>query len=125
MIDAAFLGSLVGDAEMKTSKNGKPYLRFRVAVGGGDEVQYVGVMLFGDCVDELRDARAPPFSKASRPRVPSLPCHRMSERPSPLKSPVPLICQLGPGLNEPAIPVPAAPVAANASNIEQGGSSTI
>ena len=40
--------------------------------------------------------------------VPSLPCHRMSERPSPLKSPVPLICQLGPGLNEPAIPTDTA-----------------
>src|SRR5436190_92685 len=28
--------------------------------------------------------------------VPSLPCHRMSDLPSPSKSPVPLICQLGP-----------------------------
>ena len=45
--------------------------------------------------------------------------------PSPLKSPVPLICQLGPGLNEPAIPAPAAPVAANASKMEQGRSSII
>ena len=34
--------------------------------------------------------------------VPSLPCHRMSDLPSPLKSPLPLTCQLGPGLNEPA-----------------------
>jgi single-stranded DNA-binding protein len=56
MLDVAFLGSLVADAELKTSKNGKPYLRFRCAVGGGDDVQWVSVMLFGDCVEELRDA---------------------------------------------------------------------
>ena len=55
MIDCAFLGALVADAERKISKNGKPYLRFRVAVGGGDDVQFVSVMLFGDCVDELGD----------------------------------------------------------------------
>src|SRR5262245_4616975 len=36
--------------------------------------------------------------------VPSLPCHRMSDLPSPLKSPVPLICQSGPGLNGPTAP---------------------
>ena len=37
--------------------------------------------------------------------VPSSFCHRMSDLPSPLKSPVPLMCQLGPGLNEPAAPL--------------------
>ena len=36
--------------------------------------------------------------------VPSSCCHRMSDLPSPLKSPVPLTCQLGPGLNEPTAP---------------------
>src|SRR5262245_30884085 len=36
--------------------------------------------------------------------VPSLPCHRMSDLPSPSKSPVALICQLGPGLNGPTAP---------------------
>lgn len=56
MLDCAFLGTLVADAETKTSKAGKPYLRFRVAVGGGDDVQFVSVMLFGDAIDELRDA---------------------------------------------------------------------
>jgi single-stranded DNA-binding protein len=56
MIDCAFFGSLVADAERKVSKNGKPYLRFRCAVGSGDDTQFVGVMLFGDCVDELGDA---------------------------------------------------------------------
>jgi len=56
MIDCAFFGSLVGDAEAKTSKNNKPYLRFRVAVGSGDDVQFVSVMLFGDCAQELAAA---------------------------------------------------------------------
>jgi hypothetical protein len=37
--------------------------------------------------------------------VPSLPCHKMSDLPSPLKSPLPSICQLGPGLNDPAAPI--------------------
>src|SRR6478735_6035265 len=36
--------------------------------------------------------------------VPSSFCHRMSDLPSPLKSPVPLISQLGPGLNGPIAP---------------------
>ena len=36
--------------------------------------------------------------------VPSLPCHRMSDLPSPSKSPLALICQFGPGLNGPAAP---------------------
>src|SRR5438045_2583090 len=35
-------------------------------------------------------------------------CHRMSENPSPLKSPVALTCQLGPGL--PRLPPPSTPV---------------
>jgi hypothetical protein len=36
--------------------------------------------------------------------VPFWPCHRMSDLPSPLKSPAPLISQLGPGLNGPTAP---------------------
>src|SRR5262245_40479731 len=36
--------------------------------------------------------------------VPSLPCHRMSDLPSPLKSATPLTCQLAPGLNGPTAP---------------------
>src|SRR5258705_9132718 len=40
--------------------------------------------------------------------VPSLPCHRMSDLPSPLKSALPLTCQLGPGLNGPAAPTDTA-----------------
>jgi single-stranded DNA-binding protein len=55
-IECAMFGTLVTDAECKVSKNGKPYLRFRLAVGSGDDVQFVSVMLFGDNVDELSDA---------------------------------------------------------------------
>src|SRR5262245_4005551 len=36
--------------------------------------------------------------------VPSSPCQMMSDLPSPLKSPVPLISQFGPGLNGPMAP---------------------
>src|SRR3984893_3833015 len=36
-------------------------------------------------------------------------CHRMSARPSPLKSPVPLACQLGPGLPTTAPPITLVP----------------
>ena len=57
MIDAAFLGSLVGDAEMKSVKNGKAYVRFRVAVGGGDDTQFVGACCFGDSA--LKRAHGP------------------------------------------------------------------
>jgi hypothetical protein len=38
-IEAAFFGSLGRDAEAKTSKNGKPYLRMNVSVGDGDAAQ--------------------------------------------------------------------------------------
>ena len=47
--------------------------------------------------------------------VPSSFCHRMSDLPSPLKSPVPLICQLGPGLNRAG----GAPVIAFVPSISQ------
>jgi hypothetical protein len=35
-IEAALFGTLGRDAERKTSKNGKPYLRLNVACGEGD-----------------------------------------------------------------------------------------
>jgi single-stranded DNA-binding protein len=55
-IECAMFGSLVADAEHRTSKNGRPYVRFRLAVGSGNDVQFASVMLF-DNVDELADAR--------------------------------------------------------------------
>src|SRR5205085_1459708 len=36
-------------------------------------------------------------------------CHRMSARPSPLKSPLPTACQLGPGLPRTALPITLVP----------------
>jgi single-stranded DNA-binding protein len=50
-IESAFFGVLADDAQSKTSKSGKPYLRMRVRVGDGDSVQWVGVMSFdGDAI---------------------------------------------------------------------------
>ena len=45
-IEAAFFGTLGRDAESKTSKNGKDYLRINVRVGDGDAVQWCSVMVF-------------------------------------------------------------------------------
>jgi single-stranded DNA-binding protein len=52
-IEAAFLGSVVREPEQKTSKNGKPYLRFTARVGDGEQAQFVSVMYFGDDAAEL------------------------------------------------------------------------
>jgi single-strand DNA-binding protein len=56
-IECALFGSLGRDAEAKTSKTGKPYLRLNVRVGDGDGVQWVSVMVFDqsaiDAVDKL------------------------------------------------------------------------
>jgi single-stranded DNA-binding protein len=45
-IEAAFFGSLAREAQSKTSSGGKPYLRFTVRVGDGNDVQWVSVMAF-------------------------------------------------------------------------------
>jgi len=45
-IETAFFGALADDAQAKTSKNGKPYLRLRVRCGDGDAAQWVSVMSF-------------------------------------------------------------------------------
>jgi single-stranded DNA-binding protein len=56
-IEAAFFGALGRDAEAKTSKAGKAYLRLNVRVGDGDGVQWVSVMAFDqnaiDAADKL------------------------------------------------------------------------
>ena len=56
-IEAAFFGSLGRDAESKTSKAGKPYLRINVRVGDDDAAQWVSVMVFDakaiDVADKL------------------------------------------------------------------------
>jgi single-stranded DNA-binding protein len=47
-IEAAFFGSLGRDAESKTSKTGKQYLRLNVRVGDGEAAQWVSVMAFDE-----------------------------------------------------------------------------
>jgi single-stranded DNA-binding protein len=55
MIEVAFLGSLLRDAESRTSKNGRPYLRFTCRVGDGDAVQWISVTAFDPTAIEQAD----------------------------------------------------------------------
>jgi single-stranded DNA-binding protein len=62
-IECAFIGCLGTDAEMRTSKAGKPYARFSVMVGEGDDAQwarvtYVGGKLADTAPHLLKGARA-------------------------------------------------------------------
>ena len=61
-IEAAFFGSLSRDAELKTSKAGKRYLRLNVRVGDGEDVQWLGVMAF----DEKAIEAAEKLTKSAR-----------------------------------------------------------
>jgi single-stranded DNA-binding protein len=61
-IEAAFFGTLGKDAEPKTSKTGKPYLRAGVRVGDGEGAQWVNVTAF----DPEAIATADKFVKGSR-----------------------------------------------------------
>jgi single-stranded DNA-binding protein len=45
-IEAAFFGTVVRDTEVKTSKNGKQYLRVNVRTGDGDTAQFINTMVF-------------------------------------------------------------------------------
>lgn len=54
-IEAAFFGALGRDAESKTSKNGKNYLRLNMRVGEGDTAQWVSVMAFDPRAIEQTD----------------------------------------------------------------------
>jgi single-stranded DNA-binding protein len=61
-IEAAFFGSLSRDGELKTSKNGKPYLRLNVRIGDGDQAQWVSVTSFDPDAIAVSDK----FTKGSR-----------------------------------------------------------
>jgi single-strand DNA-binding protein len=61
-IEAALFGTLGRDAEPKTSKTGKPYLRLNVACGEGDATQWVSAMVF----DERAIAVADKLVKGAR-----------------------------------------------------------
>jgi single-stranded DNA-binding protein len=52
-IEAAFLGTLGRDAESKTSKSGKNYLRLNVRVGDGDAGQWISVMVFDQAAVQI------------------------------------------------------------------------
>jgi single-strand DNA-binding protein len=45
-IEAAFFGTLGRDAETKTSKTGKTYLRLNIRTGDGDTALWVNTMIF-------------------------------------------------------------------------------
>ena len=47
-IECAFSGRLGGDPEQRTSKAGNQWCRFNVAVGEGDDTQWVSVSCFKD-----------------------------------------------------------------------------
>ena len=53
MIEAAFTGRLGQDPDLRTSRNGKTWLRLSVAVGTGDETQWVSVAVFEPLATEL------------------------------------------------------------------------
>ena len=61
-IEVALFGTLGRDAEHKTSKNGKPYLRLNVACSEGDTTTWVGATVF----DERAIAVADQLVKGAR-----------------------------------------------------------
>ena len=52
-IDCAFIGRLGDDPELKTSAAGKSWCRLSVAVGQGDNVQWVSVAIFGEPAEHV------------------------------------------------------------------------
>jgi single-stranded DNA-binding protein len=50
-IDCAFYGFLAADADARTSKAGKPWVRLRVGVGKDDSLQWVQISVFGKAAD--------------------------------------------------------------------------
>ena len=61
-IEAALFGTLGKDAEARTSKNGKPYLRLNIAVSEGESVTWISAMVF----DERAIAVADKLVKGAR-----------------------------------------------------------
>lgn len=52
-IEAAFVGRLGQDPELRTSKAGAPWLRLNVAVGQDDDLTWVSTAVFGQRAEEL------------------------------------------------------------------------
>jgi single-stranded DNA-binding protein len=55
-IEAALTGRIGTEPELRTSQAGKAFLKFSVAVGTDDSVQWVQVACFGDRAHELADS---------------------------------------------------------------------
>jgi single-stranded DNA-binding protein len=54
-IEAAMFGALGRDAEAKTSKTGKHYLRMNIRVGDGDTAQWINATVFDTKAIEAAD----------------------------------------------------------------------
>jgi len=52
-IECACIGRVAAAPELKTSAGGKPWASFNVAVGQGDEAQWLRVVVFGDTAERL------------------------------------------------------------------------
>lgn len=61
-IETAFIGRVGNDPELKTSASGNPWCAFNVAVGSGDNTQWLRVAVFGARAEEL----AGPLKKGDR-----------------------------------------------------------
>jgi single-stranded DNA-binding protein len=56
-IDCAFYAFVAADAETRTSKAGKPWVRLRVGVGKDDAVQWVQVAVFGKAAEKAAELK--------------------------------------------------------------------
>jgi single-stranded DNA-binding protein len=56
-IDCAFYGFLGADADARTSKAGKPWVRLRVGVGKDDDLQWVNVACFGKAAENVAELK--------------------------------------------------------------------
>ena len=52
-IEAAFIGRVGTEPELKTSQAGKPWSSLNAAVGSDDDVQWVRVAVFGETAERL------------------------------------------------------------------------
>jgi len=52
-IDATLLGTVIRDAELRTSAAGKPWMSVMVRSGDGDAASFVQVAIFGDAAVAL------------------------------------------------------------------------
>jgi single-stranded DNA-binding protein len=56
-LDVAGYGFLAASADSRTSKAGKRWVRLRVGVGKGEDLQWVSVLVFGEAVEHAADLR--------------------------------------------------------------------